>query len=407
MSSSATEMEPAGDRGRARLRVAHIIHSLGPGGAENVLVELAGVVDTADLDLLVIALSPHPRPVHAQALRDLGVEVVELGLGRWDPRAVARTIAVLRAARPDVVHTHLKHADLAGALAGAVLDLPVVSTLHIVEDAPAGALGRYKRSAGLAVRRRTAARTVALSSAQRTWYRQLAGTERGLVVLPNGVTDPGPTDAARRGRVRAELGLVDGRPLVVSASLMRPEKGHALLLDAVSQLPETSRPLVALAGDGELRQDLETRVAADPRLSDRVVFLGYREDVPALLGAADLVLHTSLADALPTTVMQALAVGVPVVATRVGGIPDIVGADAGLLVPTEPAAVAAAVHRLLGDPELRARMGLAGRDRFLKSFEAVGWAAQLRSLYDAVLAESGGGPRSRAPFVRRLLGRAR
>lgn len=371
------------------LRVSHVIHSLGPGGAENVLVELAAAAPSAGIRLQVIGLSPVDRPVHAQSLRELGVPVVELDLPRWDPRAVPGTVAALRSFRPHVVHTHLKHADLVGAMAGSLLRLPVVSTLHVVEDAPAGALARHKRTAGLVVRRRTAARTLALSTRQREWYEELTGTDRGLVVLPNGVADPGVADADRRAAVRNELGAVDGRPLVVTASLMRPEKGHALLLDAVSQLPAELRPVVALAGDGPLRGSLEARADADPRLRDRVRFLGYRDDVPTLLTAADLVLHPSLADALPTTVMQALAVGVPVLATDVGGIPDIVGTDAGVLVPPEPGAMAAALTRLLADDGLRDRLGAAGRIRFLDRFEAVGWATRLRALYDAVLAEPG------------------
>jgi len=369
------------------LRITHVIHSLGPGGAESVLVELAGVAAGASLELQVIALSAVPKPVHADALRGLGIPVVQLDLPRWDPRAVPRTVSAMRSFRPQLVHTHLKHADLVGAMAGAALRLPVVSTLHVVENAPASAVDRYKRNAGLAVRRRAAARTIALSTRQREWYEQLSGTAGGLVVLPNGVADPGSPDAGARKRLRSELGADDGRPLIASASLMRPEKGHRLLLDAVALLPARLRPVVALAGDGNLRGDLEARVAADPVLRDRIRFLGYRDDVPALLAAADLVMHTSLADALPTTVMQALAVGVPVVATDVGGIPDIVGDAAGLLVPTEPGSVAAAVTRLLEDDELRARMGAVGRARFLDSFEATGWAGRLRALYDTVLDE--------------------
>jgi glycosyltransferase involved in cell wall biosynthesis len=389
----------------ARLTVAHLIHSLHPGGAESVLVELAGVADAAGLDLVVVALSPTPHRGHVEALRARGATVVELDLGRWDPRAFGRAVTELRPRSPQLLHTHLKHADLVGAVAGARLGVPVVSTLHIVEDAPTGVLGRYKRAAGLAARRRTAARTIALSGAQRRWYVDLAGGDERLVVLPNGVADPGTPDAGRRDRLRADLGAVDGRPLIVSASLMRPEKGHALLLDAVAQLPSDVRPVVALAGDGALRHELEDRVAADAGLRDRVVFLGYRDDVPALLGAADFVLHTSLADALPTTLMQALAVGVPVVATSVGGIPDIVGDEAGLLAPTEAGPIAAAITRLLGDPGLRHRMGTAGRARFLERFEAVGWAHRLRQLYDEVLQDAAGGgrrPRARAlPFPRR------
>jgi glycosyltransferase involved in cell wall biosynthesis len=370
---------------RSRLRVAHLIHSLGPGGAESVLVELADAAEAAALDLTVIALSPTERPVHAESLRARGVPVVELNLARWDPRAFSRAISALRTIGPAVVHTHLKHADLVGAVAGRVLGLPVVSTLHVVEDVPDGLVAKYKRTAGLVVRRRTAARTIALSARQRDWYQSLVGNADGLVVLPNGVADPAPVDAAARARLRAQLGAVDGRPLVVSASLMRPEKGHDLLLDAVSLLPGDVRPVVALAGDGELRPALEARVAANPVLRDRIRFLGYRDDVPALLGAADLVMHTSLADALPTAVMQALAVGSPVVATDVGGIPDIVGDDAGVLTPPEAQPIATALRMLLNDDALRKRMSVAGRERFLARFESGRWAVNLRELYDAVL----------------------
>jgi glycosyltransferase involved in cell wall biosynthesis len=367
------------------IRVAHVIHSLGAGGAENVLVELAGAAAPAGVELVVIGLSPVPDAVHAATLRARGVPVVELALGRWDPRAVPRTIAVLREHGVQVVHTHLKHADLVGALACTRLGLPLVSTLHVIEDAPVGAVARFKRSAGLWGRRRFATRTIALSRSQRTWYRALAGTDDGLVVLPNGVEDPGLPTAAERAEVRAALGVPDDGLLIGSASLMRPEKGHDLLLDAVGPLPSDLRITVALAGDGPLRSALEARVAADPVLRDRVRFLGYRDDVPTLLGAADLVLHTSRADALPTTLMHALAVGVPIVATDVGGIPDIVTADVGVLAPVDAHAIAAAVRDLLADPVRRKEFGEAGRAAFLERFEARGWAARLRAVYEDVL----------------------
>lgn len=379
MSQHAEERRPE------PLRVAHLIHSLGPGGAENVLVELAGAAAAGGLEPVFVGLSPHPDPVHARTLRALGFPVVELGLARWDPQAVTRTIGVLREHRVQVVHTHLKHADLVGALAGTRLGLPVVSTLHVIEDAPATRLARYKRTAGLVGRRRFATRTLAVSHSQMRWYQQLAGTTGGIEVLPNGVADPGVPSAADRARIRAELDVPEGGLLIGSASLMRPEKGHHLLLDSIARLDPGLPVTVALAGDGPLRAELESRVAADPALAGRVRFLGYRDDVPVLLGATDLVLHTSLADALPTTLIHALAVGVPAVATDVGGIPDIVTPETGLIAPTDPAAVASAVQKLATDPALRARLGAAGRAVFLERFEATGWVRRLRTVYDQAL----------------------
>jgi glycosyltransferase involved in cell wall biosynthesis len=371
----------------APLRVAHIIHCLGRGGAESVLVDLASAAESAGLELVVVALSPAPDPVHARALRAQGVEVVELGLGRWDLRAVPRTVRVLRAHEVALVHTHLKHADLVGAAAARRLRLPQVSTLHVIEDAGLSRMARCKRAAGLAARRWSAARTIALSSRQEDWYRRFSGSAAGVVVLPNGVVDPGSVNAEDGAAVRARIGVPPGAQLVMSVSLMRPEKGHALLLDAVSTLPRDWPGVVALAGDGPLRPALEARVRADPSLRDRVRFLGYRSDVPSLLRAADLVLHTSLEDALPTTLIQALAIGVPVVATDVGGIPDIVGPNAGILVPTRAGEVAEALRVLAADPDLRSALGAGGRTRYEERFEAVGWAHRLRALYDEILAE--------------------
>jgi glycosyltransferase involved in cell wall biosynthesis len=385
------------------IRVAHLIHSLGPGGAENVLAELAVAAPHAGIQPVFIGLSPAADNVHARLLRTLGAPVVELDLHRWDLRAVTATIRTLKDHRVQVVHTHLKHADLIGAAAGARLRLPVVSTLHVIEDAPLHCLHAFKRAAGLQARRRFAARTIALSRSQHKWYAAMAGTDRGVVVLPNGVADPGPTTSADHSALRAVLGVPDGGLLVASASLMRPEKGHALLLSSVARLPADLQIIVALAGDGPLRGELESRVEADPQLRDRVRFLGYRDDVPAVLAAADLVLHTSLADALPTTLIQALSVGTPAVATSVGGIPDIVSdRETGLLVPTDPDAIADAVVELARDPGQRHRYGVAGRMRFLETFEAIGWACRLHAVYESVMTDAAGttAPRTTSPLNR-------
>jgi len=365
------------------IRVAHIIHSLGAGGAEHVLVELADVAGDAGMELVVIGLSPVDDPVHAGTLRAKGVTVLQLELGRWDPRAIGHVARALRRHRVDVVHTHLKHADLVGSIAARPLGLPVVSTLHLIEDAPQGRVALLKRRLGV-WGRRLATTTIAVSAAQAEWYRQLAG-RADTVVLPNGVAEPGTLTPEERATVRTELGAGERDVLAVTASLMRPEKGHALLLDAIEQIPADAGIVFALAGDGPLRDELAARVAKTPLLRDRVRLLGYREDVPALLAAADLVVHPSLADALPTTLMHALGVGTPVVATRVGGIADIVAPETGLLAPPEPAALAKAVMELAADPERRREMGAAGRLRFEQRFSSAVWSAGLRTIYEKVL----------------------
>src|SRR5690606_29321217 len=134
------------------------------------------------------------------------------------------------------------------------------------------------------------------------------------------------------------------------------------------------------------------------RLDGLVVPLGFRDDVMALLDAADLVLHTPLTDALPTSLIEAAAAGVPVVGTATGGVPEIVrGGVSGLLAPAAagPAELALLLERLCRDPGLRARLGAGARERFARRYEAGPWAARLRSVYEEVLADTEAGLRAR------------
>jgi glycosyltransferase involved in cell wall biosynthesis len=367
------------------VKVAHLVHSLLPDGPAGSLVDLAAVAGQARLELVVIAICSTPDRRTAAALRGHGVPVVELGLAPWDPRAVPRTVRVLRDHRAELVHTHLRHADVTGAAAATRLRLPMVSTLHRIENIPADRLDRLRRTAKILARRRFVARTVAISQVQRDRYRRLAGSGRNLVVVPNGVTDPGVPTPAQRERVRGALGLPAGL-LAVSAAPMRRGQGHDLLLDAVATLPAAPQLTVVLAGDGPLRPWLASRVAADEALRGRVRFESRHGDVRGLLGAADLVLHTTQADALPATLLQALAVGVPTVATAVGGIPEIVTRETGIVVPLDADRITEAIVRLTTDADLRARLGAGARARFLAQFEAAGWARRLGAVYEGVLA---------------------
>ncbi|MBN2114474.1 MAG: glycosyltransferase, partial [Acidimicrobiia bacterium] len=268
------------------------------------------------------------------------------------------------------------------------LGVPLVSTLHLVED-EVGLLGRFKRDLGAWARRHRAARTVAVSEALRRWYLEAFPVDPATVVtIPNGIPAPPPGTAQERAALRAEFGVAEGELLAVTVAIFRPGKGHDDLLDAAALLDEQALRFV-LAGSGPEEQRLRARVRREG-LEGRVAFAGFREDVAALLAAADVVVHPSHADALPTALIHALAAGVPSIATDVGGIPEIVGEDAGVLVPPgNPAALAAAVRALAHDGSRRRRMGAAARARFASCFEGGVWARRLRRLYEEVLAEPG------------------
>lgn len=379
--------------GTRPIRVAHLIHSLAPGGAEALLIDLARAAPAAGLEIAVMPLVRADVDRYARTLRDLGVPVLALDLPtRWDPRAFGRALTRLRRWRPDVLHTHLKHADLVGAVASRLTGVPQVSTLHVIEDGSTARtpMRRAKRRLAAAARMSTARLTITVGEAQRRWYLGAfsSADPARVVTVPNGVADPriGRDPVAVRARTRAGLGCGDGEVLVAQVAVARPGKGHATLLDAMRRLGDVPVRLV-VAGDGPLR----TELAANARdLGDRVRFLGHRDDVPDLLAAADIVAHPSEFEALPTALIEAQAAARPVVATEVGGIPEVVTPGTGVFVPVgDPAALAAALRRLAADPWRRATLGAAARRRFETHFDAGVWARRLTDLYAAVLRETG------------------
>lgn len=371
-----------------RLSIVHVIHSLGPGGAEHTLVDLAEKAPGQGMDLHVVSLMPlrsHPYP---RRLVELGTDVHSLELSsRWDPRGLTRGSRLIESLRPDVVHSHLKHADLVAAWTARRLGIPMVSTLHLIEDAPT-AVGRAKRRLAAQARLHTAARTIAVSSALRDWY--VAGfpvDPNRVVRLPNGVARPESPPAAQRNTIRSELGIRPDALMGTMVGIMRPDKGHEQLLDAVHLMSADTNLQFAILGDGPLRGELEDQ-ARHLRLGpDRVVFAGFREDVAEVLSASDFVVHPTLDDALPTALLHALAAGRPIVASDTGGIPEIVTPEIGILIP--PGNVTALVDglermvALMPAPE----MGSAAQTRFNEEFDSEIWAKRLRRLYEEVLVE--------------------
>ena len=374
------------------LTVAHVIHSLGAGGAEAVLVDLARAASSAAMRLVVIGLSD----AHSDGgsdnrvvplLREQGATVYEMHSGRYDLTAVKRVADVLRDERVDVVHTHLKHADLVGGLAARLVGVPSVSTLHVI-DIPTSRMSRLRVKAAVFSRRFLSSAVIALSSAQRRWYAEYAGAAAPIVVLPNGVVEPRVT--RDRATIRDEIGVPADRLLAVCASLMRPEKGHADLVEAIRLLSAKVPLVVALAGDGPLLDGIRSAVDSDPVLAQRVRILGFRGDVPDLIAACDFVVQPSLEDALPTSLISALAGARPIVATNVGGIPDIVGPGCGSLVEAgQPSALSAGIAGMTTmirtDPDALATMGRAARHRYDTIYSAGVWVQNLRALYEHVL----------------------
>ncbi|MEY2441025.1 MAG: hypothetical protein QOJ46_451 [bacterium] len=355
------------------------------GGAEMLLAELAAALPAVGVEPSVTYLAELDGSPAVPRLRECGVDPVLVPMTLLhDPRGLARIRRHLKALAPDVVHTHLAHADLLGSTAARSLGIPSVATLHVMEWASEGKEALRERLVSTA-RRRCAARVIAVSEAGRRAY-LARGWDRPahVVTINNGVAAvPRPGAGVA---LRAELGLAPTDLVVATLSVLRTDKGHAVAVDAIARLRERFPNLrLLVAGEGPARAEVERAVAT---LGGAGVLAGHRDDVMAVLDAADVLVHPSRIDAFPTALLEALAAGVPAVATAVGGIPEIVeDGRTGVLVgaSADGAALAAALEPLLADRALRGQLAAWGRERFAARYSAARWAQNLRGLYDDVL----------------------
>lgn len=374
------------------MRVARIITRLNVGGPAiqaMLLTErldperfdtllIAGAVGRAEGDMLALRPTLSRPPLSVPSLRR---EISPLS----DLRAFVRITAALRAFRPDVVHTHLSKAGLLGRLAARLSGArAVVHTFH--GNVLDGYFDPLRARLFLELERalaRISDRVVAISSGQRAEIERL-GIARGakVVEIPLGF-DLAPFLDPPRGILRRELGLGSEVRLVGVAARLVPIKRVDVFLRAAERIAaERSDVHFVVVGDGEERARLRTR-AERAGIAERVHFLGWRSDLAAVYGDLDVVVLTSDNEGTPVSVLEALAGGRPVVATAVGGVPDVLGSDErGLLVPPrDSSAVATAIMRLLGSSSLAEGLASAGRAYVLARHDAPALVRSISDLY--------------------------
>ena len=364
---------PTGLETRNLITILHTESSLGWGGQERrTLRELSGLSREEFKPLL--ACQPESRIGEEARRRNLPVEPVRMR-GNFDPLAVARFWGLIRRRSVDIVHTH-SSADSWMASAAARLSPrrpKVVRTRHL--NAAFNVRQIYTLMAD---------RVVTVGGKTREYMiREKNISPDRVVTIPTGV-DLTVFDPRRvEGNLREELGIPPAAPVFGTVSVFRRLKGHQFLLEAaVEILRAVPDAKLILAGEGPKEGNIRKKIE-ETGIGPAVILPGFREDVPRVLNTLDVFVFPSLQEALGTAILEALAMGKAVVASRVGGIPEVVeeGKTGFLVEPEQPAAIAEKVILLLRNPELRSELGERGRRFVEEKYDNRLMVRRLEALY--------------------------
>ena len=378
-----------------RIRILRVITRLNVGGPALHAALLTTRLDPARFETLLVAgregetegsmidLGRIGSDLALRRVASLGREISPID----DVRSFGELLGICREFKPDIVHTHLAKAGAVGRLAARASGVrTVVHTFHgtVFREY----FGSLKSKGFLAVERglaRLSTRLIAITPRQRRELIELGlGDERKVIEIPLGL-DLGPfLEPLDAFEARARLGLPLDRPVVTLVARLVPVKNIPLFLKMVSLLDRDV--VAAIVGDGEERASAE-REAARLGIAERCRFLGWQSDVRAVYAASDVVALTSLNEGSPVSLIEAMAAGRPVVATAVGGVPDVVGdAVSGLLAPSGDAeALARAVMSLVRDPQRRERMGAEARSAAYPRYDVSRLLADVGALYESLV----------------------
>lgn len=374
-----------------RLRVLAVLDSpTDQGGAERFALGLASHLPRDRFEPWVCS-TRFSSPEASEALADAGVTHLSLRRrGKLDVHRLSGLAMLLKMGRFDVVHAHMFGSNVWGTILGRLCNVPVVIA-HEHNWSYSGEIMRRMIDRHLIARYAT--RFVAVSESNRSRMIELEGIPPSKVLvlptayIPHRIT--APTD------IRAELGLPADSHVIGVAATLRVEKALEVLISAVpyvqTRFPETH---LVIAGDGPRREALERQVVGMD-LTRSVHFLGERRDVTPILETLDVGALSSDWEGMPLFVLECMATGTPVVATSVGGLPEMIEHDrTGLLVPPrDPAALGEAIGDLLADPERRRRLAAAAAARMdALTIERV--AERFANLYEELVSDAAVEPRS-------------
>jgi glycosyltransferase involved in cell wall biosynthesis len=381
--------------------LAELAGSAAYGGGERYLELLCDRLDRVQYRVLLIC--PEPGPFVGR-MKERGVETHLVHLAPlFNLLALWRLTRLLARKRVTILQTHGARANFYGRIAGRLAGVPVIiSTVHnSLKDYEVRSLRRWLYAFLLRLTLPLVHRIICVSEAnRRDLIEECPAAAAKTHTVYNGVDPSAFPSQPDCQIVRQEFGMTKG-PVLVTIARLTEQKGHRYLLQALPCLLESWPQLLCVfVGEGELRDALH-RMAIDLGVERACRFVGVREDIAGILAAADLFVLPSLSEGFPFVLLEALAMGCPVVASRVNGVPELIeDRKTGLLVPArDPQALARAIRDMLSDPTAAAKMGAAGRAVVQERLTVDRMVANTTAIFDAAMQTAG----VQSPVQKRVL----
>jgi len=384
---------------RCRLiKVLLLVDTLGSGGAEKMVVDIATHLDRLRFQVHVCVTRSDGS--YRQQLDAAGIPTFVLGRRyRFEVHKFLSLLALLYRQRIDILHSHKFGSNVWGVLLGKLARVPIIiahehmSPMDYDKDPALNPQVRKLVTRSLAT---LADGIVTVSDADKNAFARLGVSPSKLVTIYPG-RELADFDVALSGNLpedtRTGLSIDVKSPVVTVVARLVPQKGLDVFLRAAAQVSKSFTEVRFLVvGDGPLKNELERQSEA-MGLSDQCIFTGFRRDIPVIFSVSQIAVLSSVFESLPAVAIEAMAARCPVVATRVGGVPEIViDGKTGFLVPSgDPDCMAQAILKLLREPELARRMGEAGRRVAEKRFSMAAMIQQIETLYESLLVRKLGG----------------
>jgi glycosyltransferase involved in cell wall biosynthesis len=373
-------------------RVAIIIDSLKIGGAQRLISAYASTASAHGLQPVIITMREGGAPYLVDSIRSSGTRVITLQAPTlFSVRRLRQLITIIKDEKVDIVQTHLIYSNILGSLAAHFAGVAVIATLHST-TVRVGLKSWILKLIENYCLRRFATRILAVGRVVADFHRDSYG-DRHIDVIPNGIPKPEIQEIQEieeRDRLRQEITGDGSDSIIITVGRFSRAKGYEDMIEAFNLLHQrASSPKLLMVGSGGNVNSIKAQIDS-LNLTQSVILAGERDDVNQLLALSDVYASSSHREGLPLAVLEAMMVGLPVVATSVGDIPNVVTEETGVVVPPHrPELLAAALEELLKNPEKRQAMGRAAQLRAQNEYSVDAWMKRHLDLYNKVLSSNG------------------